>query len=67
MILMQGKGVSKGVANGSVYFYQRAQAAAARADASDFEEEKHRLEEAKGKSMEQLNALADKAREEAGE
>ena len=67
MILMQGKGVSKGVVKGPIYFYQRAQAAAARTAAADIEEEKRRLEEAKEKSMEQLGGLADKAREEAGE
>ncbi len=67
MILMQGKGVSKGVVKGPIYFYQRIQAAAAQTAASDIEEEKRRLEEAKEKSMDQLNALADKAREEAGD
>ena len=66
MILMQGQGVSKGVVKGPVYFYQRTQATADRA-AGSLEEEKRRLEEAKDKSMEQLNALADKAREEAGD
>ena len=67
MILMQGKGVSKGVVKGPIYFYQRAQAAAAHTAVSDIEAEKRRLEEAKQKSMEQLSALADKAREEAGD
>lgn len=67
MILMQGKGVSKGVVKGPIYFYQRAQAAAAQTAAASLEEEKRRLEQAREKSMDQLNALADKAREEAGE
>ena len=67
MILMQGQGVSKGVVKGPIYFYQRAQAATAPTAAAGIEEEKRRLEEAKEKSMEQLNALADKAREEAGD
>lgn len=67
MILIQGKGVSKGVVQGPIYFFQRASAAVSNAVAGDLEEEKRRLEEAKEKSMEQLNALADKAREEAGE
>ena len=66
MILIQGKGVSKGVMKGSICFYQRAQAVAA-TGAAGIEEEKRRLEEAKEKSMEQLNALADKARAEAGD
>ena len=67
MILMQGQGVSKGVVKGPIYFYQRAQAVAAHTQSAGLEEEKRRLEEAKAKSMEQLNALADKAREEAGD
>lgn len=67
MILMQGKGVSKGVAKGPIYFYQRAVSVVSAAAASNVEEETRRLEEAKEKSMEQLNALAGKAREEAGE
>ena len=45
---------------------KRTQSAADRA-AGSLEEEKRRLEEAKEKSMEQLGALADKAREEAGD
>ena len=67
MILMQGKGVSKGVVKGPVYFYQRAEAAVSTAIAADLEKEKRRLEEGKEKSINQLNALADKARAEAGD
>ncbi len=67
MILMQGKGVSKGVVKGPIYFYQRTEAAVTRAAASDLEEEKRRLDEAREKSMEQLGVLAEKAREEAGD
>ena len=67
MILMQGKGVSKGVVKGPIYFYQRGAVTVSTAKAADLEAEKRRLEEAKEKSMEQLNALADKAREEAGD
>ena len=58
MILIQGKGVSKGVVQGPIYFFQRASAAVSNAVAGDLEEEKRRLEEAKEKSMEQLNALS---------
>ena len=54
MILIQGKGVSKGVVQGPIYFFQRASAAVSNAVAGDLEEEKRRLEEAKEKSMEQL-------------
>jgi len=67
VVVMQGSGVSKGVAKGPVYFYQRAAAAAVRLDAACFEEEKRRLDAACEKSVEQLNALAEKARKEAGE
>jgi len=67
MILMQGKGVSKGVVKGPIHFFQRGMVTVSTAAAADMEEEKRRLEEAKEKSMDQLNALADKAREEAGE
>ncbi len=67
MILIQGKGVSKGVVKGPIYFYQRGETEISTAVVSNLDEEKRRLEEAKEKSMEQLGALADKAREEAGE
>ena len=67
MILMQGKGVSKGVVKGPIYFYQRGAVTISTEKAADLEKEKQRLEEAKEKSMEQLGALADKAREEAGD
>ena len=67
MILMQGKGVSKGVANGPIYFFQRPNTTITDAPAADIEEEKRRIAAAQEKSVEQLNALADKAREETGE
>ncbi len=66
MILIQGKGVSRGVANGPVYFFQRPVAAVSDAPAAGIEEEKRRIAAAQEKSIDQLNALADKAREEAG-
>ena len=67
MILMQGKGVSKGAVKGPIYFYQRGAVTISTAKAADPEKEKHRLEDAKEKSIDQLNALADKARAEAGD
>ena len=67
MIVMQGKGVSKGVANGSIYFFQRSDTAITDTPAADIEAEKARIAEAQEKSMDQLNALADKARAETGE
>ena len=67
MIVQQGKGVSKGAAKGPIYFYQRGVVTVSTETAADIEEEKRRLEDAKEKSMEQLTALAEKAREEAGD
>lgn len=67
MILIQGKGVSKGVANGPVYFFQRPDTAISDNSAADLDEEKARIAAAQKKSIDQLNALADKAREETGE
>ena len=67
MILIQGNGVSKGVANGPVYFYQRPGITITDAPASDFETEKRRIIAAQEKSISQLNALAEKVRQEAGE
>ena len=67
MILMQGKGVSQGVVKGKLYFYQRQDAVVEKAAKSDPDAEKARLAEAQSKSMEQLETLAEKAREETGE
>ena len=66
MILLQGKGVSKGVVSGPVYFFRRADTTVAKI-AADIEAEKARLAAAQEKSIEQLNRLADKCREEAGD
>ena len=43
MILVQGKGVSKGVANGPVYFFRRPGITITDAPASDIEAEKERI------------------------
>ncbi|MEH2940431.1 phosphoenolpyruvate--protein phosphotransferase [Lawsonibacter sp. JLR.KK007] len=67
MIVMQGKGVSRGVANGPIYFFQRSSTTISDAPAADLEAEKQRITAAQEKSIEQLNALADQAREETGE
>ena len=66
MILLQGKGVSKGVTSGPIYFFRRSDATVTKYDAEP-EAEKARLAEAQEKSIEQLNKLADKCREEAGD
>ena len=47
MILMQGKGVSKGVVKGPIYFYQRGAVTVSTAKAADIEADRRRLEEAK--------------------
>ena len=67
MIVIQGKGVSKGVANGPIYFFQRSSTTITDAPAADIEAEKARIAAAQDKSAQQLNALADKARAEAGD
>lgn len=67
MILIQGKGVSKGVANGPVYFFQRPKITITDAPASDPETEKSRIIAAQEKAVTQLNALAEKVRGETGE
>ncbi len=67
MILMQGKGVSRGVANGPIYFFQRPDTTISDAPAADLEAEKARIAAAQEQSIAQLNALADKAREETGD
>ena len=67
MILMKGKGVSGGVASAPLYFYQRAATDIPLEHRDDIEAEKARLSEAKVKAAEQLSALAEKARAEAGD
>ena len=44
MILMQGKGVAKGVVNGPIYFFQRPDTAISDAPAADIEAEKGKFE-----------------------
>ena len=67
MILIQGKGVSRGVVRGPLYFFQRPDTNIQKVAVADVEAEKARVAAAREKSAEQLNALADKCREEAGE
>ena len=67
MILMQGKGVSKGVIKGKLYFFQRPDTTVTMRQVADVEAEKQRLAQAQKKSVQQLTALAEKAREDAGE
>ena len=67
MITIQGKGVSAGVAAGPLYFYQRAKSEITRVTDADYETEWKRFRDAQAKAMEQLGALAEKARAEAGD
>ncbi len=67
MILMQGKGVSKGVIKGPLYFFQRQNTVIVKGDNCDVSYEMHRLAEAQAKSVAQLEGLAEKCREENGE
>ena len=67
MILMQGKGVSKGVIKGKLYFFQRPDTTVAMRQVEDVESEKQRLAQAQETTVQQLNILAEKAREDAGE
>ncbi len=67
MILMQGKGVSKGVIKGKLYFFQRPDTTVAMRQVEDVEAEKQRLTQAQETTVQQLNILAEKAREDAGE
>ena len=67
MIVMQGKGVSKGVISGKLYFFQRPDISVAMHQVEDLEAEKQRLAQAQEKAIAQLNLLAEKARADAGE
>ncbi|MCD7843067.1 MAG: phosphoenolpyruvate--protein phosphotransferase [Clostridiales bacterium] len=67
MIMIQGKGVSKGVEKGPLYFFQRPDTTIVKTTVTDVEAEKARLAAAQAASMEQLEALAEKCREEAGD
>ena len=67
MITIQGKGVSKGIAKGPLYFFQRSDTTVTLKVVSDIEDEKARLAVAQEQSIQQLNALAEKCRDDAGE
>ena len=67
MITIQGKGVSKGIAKGPLYFFQRPDTTVVKHLVEDPEKELSRLAAAQAASIAQLEALADKCREEAEE
>ncbi|MCD7734969.1 MAG: phosphoenolpyruvate--protein phosphotransferase, partial [Clostridiales bacterium] len=67
MKILQGKGASKGVTSGPLYFFRRSSGEIPHYTADDIENEKSRLAQAQEKSMAQLEALAEQCRAEAGE
>ena len=67
MYTIQGKGVSKGVADGPIYFYRRGGGEGVKTAVSDAEAEKKRFEDARQTAMQQLAELYDKAVAEVGE
>lgn len=67
MITIQGKGVSKGIAKGPLYFFQRSDTMVTLKVVSDIEAEKARLAVAQEQAIQQLNALAEQCQEDAGE
>ena len=66
MYTIQGKGVSKGVADGPIYFYRRGGGEVVKTAVSDAEAEKKRFEDARQTAMQQLAELYDKAVAEVG-
>ena len=67
MVLLQGKGVSKGVVKGPLYFFKRQDNTVTKCIVEDVESEKARFAAAQEAAIEQLTALADRCREEAGD
>ncbi|MBO4473777.1 MAG: phosphoenolpyruvate--protein phosphotransferase [Clostridiales bacterium] len=67
MITYNGKGVYSAVAIGRISIYKRQDATVARIEITDKEAELKRVEEAKAKATEQLQAIYDKALKEVGE
>ena len=67
MITIKGNGVSKGIASGPIYFFQRPNTTIEKLVVSDVAAEKARLVAAQEASIAQLNVLAEKCQEDAGE
>ena len=67
MKIIQGQGVSKGIEQGTIYFYHRAAAQVEMRTGADEQEERARLERANERTAQQLSDMAEKAREEAGD
>lgn len=67
MITIQGKGVSKGIAKGPIYYYKQPDTNVEKKIVTDLEAEKERLAAAQSASIAQLNRLAEKCRKDAGD
>ncbi|MCD7868467.1 MAG: phosphoenolpyruvate--protein phosphotransferase [Clostridiales bacterium] len=67
MILIQGKGVSKGVVGGPLYFFRRFEREVEKQRAEDPESEKNRFAQAQAQSIKQLEDLAGQCREKSGD
>ena len=65
MLMMLGKGVSKGVVKGPLYFFKRQDNTITKYAVEDISAEKDRLAQAQEKAIRQLEVLAEKAREDA--
>ncbi len=66
MIKLQGKGVSKGIAIGKLYFASQLDLNIAFSSIQDVEEELQRFEKAREKAIEQLGVIAKKTEEKLG-
>lgn len=67
MMTIQGKGVSTGIAVGPLRFFRRSSQVITRRQVEDTDREWQRFADAQIKTIEQLGALAEKARAEAGD
>lgn len=67
MILIQGKGVSKGIVKGPLRFFSRPETSVTRKHGLNPSEEKARLDKARRAAVAQLEALAEKCRNDAGQ
>lgn len=67
MITIQGKGVSKGMAKGPLYFWKRPDGSPEKRIVSDVAGEKARLAAAQETAIAQMNDLAEKCRKDASE
>lgn len=67
MLAIQGKGVSSGIAVGPLFFFHRPETAVTDHTVADTEAEWQRFLAAQAKAIEELGALAEKSRAEAGD